>query len=408
MISGEYPPLQGGVGDYTALMAKHLRALDVDVSVATAGSAAASGGDVDVWRSDRGWGYRRLSDLGRRAADWGADVLHVQYQAAAYQMHPAVNLACWLLRRHAGRRPIVVTLHDWNPPYLFPKAAKLRQFSLGFLAATADAVIVTNAEDARCLRAHPLGARSKNTVIPIGSNIAPLGESPASRNAWRRSLGVGEGEFLLSYFGFLNENKGVDLLLKAAAKLLEHGRPIRVLLIGGTAGDSDPTNRSYESTVRVLAGEPSLRDKVIWTGFAANQIVSRHLSASDLCVLPFRSGASFRHGSLVAAVAHGLPLVTTTPPNGATMAAERGLRPLVDGENALLVGADVDSLCRAIGQLIDAPDALLHLASGASALAQQFAWPAIATSTLRLYESLLNTRERVQSPLPRTRGRGLG
>ncbi|MBI4493199.1 MAG: glycogen/starch synthase, partial [Chloroflexi bacterium] len=35
MVSGEYPPRAGGVGDYTALLVEHLAELGVEVRVIT-------------------------------------------------------------------------------------------------------------------------------------------------------------------------------------------------------------------------------------------------------------------------------------------------------------------------------------------------------------------------------------
>ena len=53
-------------------------------------------------------------------------------------------------------------------------------------------------------------------------------------------------------------------------------------------------------------------------------------------MLPYREGASLRHGSLMAALAHGLPIVSTQVP--ADVRSAQGLFPLLrDGESALLV-----------------------------------------------------------------------
>ena len=39
--------------------------------------------------------------------------------------------------------------------------------------------------------------------------------------------------------------------------------------------------------------------------------MTANLLAADCAVLPYREGASLRHGSLMAALAHGLPIVST-------------------------------------------------------------------------------------------------
>lgn len=398
LISGEYPPMQGGVGDYTAHIAKHLAAQGMAVAVATAAGARTGLGDEQgnpqVWRHVRRWGYGAMRQVRRDALRWGADVVHVQYQAAAFAMHPAANLTCLLLRGAARMPRIVVTFHDLKVPYLFPKAGALRRLAVLLLATTADACIVTNAEDADALRKHRLGRCALSSVIPIGSNIPVVREAPYDREAWRQRLGVERDDLLLAYFGFLNKNKGVDLLFDAVAELVRRGRRVRLVMIGGTAGDSDPTNRAYERRIRAVADAPSLRGNVLWTGFVNATAASAHLLASDICVLPFREGASFRHGTLVAAIEHGLPIVSATAAGfqGKEVGRVDGLRPLADGENALLVPAgEVGALVQAIERLCQSPELLAALRAGAAKLAPQFSWPAIAAQTIEVYRQVLGT-----------------
>ena len=84
-------------------------------------------------------------------------------------------------------------------------------------------------------------------------------------------------------------------------------------MVGGAVGDSDPTSQAYLGQVWTLIRQLGLEDRVHWTGFAAPDQVSAHLLAADIAVLPYREGANLRHGSLHAALAHGLPVVTTSP-----------------------------------------------------------------------------------------------
>ena len=78
---------------------------------------------VERWN----WGcWRSLLKLIRRTEP---AVVHVQYQAAAYAMHPAINLWPRRLRQLGARRPrSAVTFHDLKVPYLFPKAGRLRRW----------------------------------------------------------------------------------------------------------------------------------------------------------------------------------------------------------------------------------------------------------------------------------------
>jgi glycosyltransferase involved in cell wall biosynthesis len=377
-VSGEFPPMQGGVGDYTRELGLALRALGCEVHVATSTQAKPVNGlsvhpIVERW----GWGcWRILLDLVRGHQP---DVVHVQYQAAAYAMHPAINLWPRRLRLLGADRPrSVVTFHDLKVPYLFPRAGPLRRWVVNELARQSDAVITTNRADFEQL-ARDLGRTP--ALIPIGSNITPRLPAGYDRDAWRARWGATPGDLLLCFFGFINDKKGVDTLLHAlAADPLDSVHPL-LLFIGGQTGASDPTNVAYLARIRALIAEMGLQDRVRWTGYLPDEEVSASLAAADLCVLPFRDGVSLLHGTLHAALAHGVAIVTTEP--------RLPLPELAHGENVYLVPReDAEALAVAICHLAAQPELRKRLGVGASVLAESFCWDRIAAATFDLYRAL--------------------
>jgi glycosyltransferase involved in cell wall biosynthesis len=274
----------------------------------------------------------------------------------------------------------VTTFHDLRVPYLFPKAGALRGWITFELARASDAVIATNEEDYAQL-AQQFGPRV--SLIPIGSNIEPAPPPDYSREAWRARLGVAPGELLLSYFGFLNDSKGGETLIRALAEIPE----AKLLMIGGQVGASDPTNVAYLAQVKNLIADLGLNSRVQWTDYTPQEQVSAHFLASDICVLPYRDGASFRRGSFMAALAQGMPIVTTTSRTGTGV--RTSLPKLVDGENVLLVPPDEPrALAEAIAHLAAEPDLYVRLRHGARELASFFTWEKIAAQHLELYERL--------------------
>jgi glycosyltransferase involved in cell wall biosynthesis len=306
------------------------------------------------------------------------DVLNVQYQAAAYDLHPAVNFLSLLGFRLWGWRPrptVVVTFHDLKVPYLFPKAGPLRDGVVTLLARHADASIVTNRADELGLIPRRVGRVAR---IPIGSNIAPLLPGSYDRDAWRARLGLTPTNLLLGFFGFFNARKGVETLVRALATLPQN---VHLLFIGGTVGSSDATNRAYADHIIALIADLDLEDRVHYTGYVPPDEVSAAFTAIDLCVLPYADGISFHHGTLMAALAHGQPILSTLP--------LVDLPELVHGENVWLVSPeDPDALAVAIAALADAPAQRQRLAQGAAELSAQFAWDHIAARTVALIESI--------------------
>ena len=376
LISGEYPPMQGGVGDFTRMLGRTFVAAGHQVCVLTGRAGTGVDGDgIAVTASVDNWN-RALPGAVRQWATANAlDVIDLQYQTAAYNMAGMIHL----LPRLMGKTPFAVTFHDLRFPYLFPKAGPLRDRAVLALARSADAAIVTNHEDEeRLVRA---GGVRRLCRIPIGSNIA--GDLPAhfDRTGWRDRIGVGPDDLLIGFFGFLNRSKGIEPLLDALAQLRSTGMAARLLMIGGRTGDSDPTNAAYAHHVDAEIERLGLTDQVLWTGYVEGDEVSAFLSCLDVCALPFEDGASFRRSSFLTAIAHGCPIVTT-----------RGFRPppeLVHRQNVFFVPpGDVRMLAAAL-RTVAAEDRLrARLGSGAAMLHTMFAWERIADQTLALFSEL--------------------
>ncbi len=377
--------MQGGVGDYTWSLGSVLSRRGVDIHVLTGHEAGPShlvpAGVSNVYADISAWGWRLAGQVREVVQDVQPDVLHIQYQSAAFDLHPAINLLPRALRKNRLSCAIAVTYHDLRTPYIFPKAGPLRWRANLALAQHSDAVIVTNAEDANRLR-QVQSVAGKLREAPIGANIQPDPPAGFQRAAQRAGWNVGPEDLLLCYFGFLNESKGGEELMQALAQLVAAGVPAHLLMIGGQVGASDPTNHAYLLRVQALVETYGLSDRVRWTGFTAAAEVSANFFASDIAVLPYRDGASFRRGSLMAAIAHGLPVISTQP--------LVTIPELQDGENIRLVPVrSPEALAEAAQQLWQQPALLSKLGQGARLLAGQFSWDSIADRHLEIYRELV-------------------
>lgn len=386
LLTAEYPPVPGGVGDYTRWLARTLHTQGEQITVLTGAAppgtnAPADPADPPCVRGITSWGWRCWQDVRALLATLQPAVLHIQYQTGAYGMHPAINLLPWWVRRLPHPPRLAVTFHDLLEPYLFPKAHWLgaRRWLTRRLAADADLVIATNPADSATLRrmlpAHP---PPHIASIPIGSNIPRTPPPTFERAAWRAALGVGPDETLLAYFGLFSPARGFDLLLDVLPDL----PATRLLLIGGAAAahDADYARQQRERIQQINQRQPV--PSVIQTGHAPARDVSAHLLAADLVVLPFRHGASLRSGSLLAALTHGAAILTTRP----AASQQQALAGLHDGEHALLVPpGDPLALAAAIRRCTDDAALRARLQRGAAALAPRFDWQTIAHEHRAVY-----------------------
>ncbi len=385
-LTGEYPPMQGGIADHTAHLAQYLIEQGLDTCILTSYKASANSQSPisnlqspAIYPIITDWGWRCWRQIGRFLAEQRPDVLHIQYQAAAFDLGGWVNWLPWWLRRGRDRPPVAVTFHDLRIPYLFPKAGPLRWRSILALARHADGVIVTNVEDEQTLRKYQISnTKSQISRIPLGSNVEACPPADYDRGRWRARLGLRDNALLLAYFGFLNESKGGEDLILALDWLVQQGYNAHLLMIGGQVGDVDPTNAAYADRIRSLVQARGLAKRVQWTGYTLPEEVSANLLAADAVVMPYRDGASFRRTTFIAALRHGCPVITTYP--------AVPLPELHDGDNVLLVSPrDSKGLADAAARLIGDPPLRTRLAAGAAALGQTFDWPTIARQTAAVY-----------------------
>jgi glycosyltransferase involved in cell wall biosynthesis len=380
IVSGEFPPLEGGVGDFAAQLALSLGRLGHEFHVITsrAPGKSYSEPEVDVHRLSTSWRWGCWRKIVRLARKLGLDVLNLHYQAAAYGLRGAINF----VPRAGHRPPVVVTFHDLRVPYLFPKAGRLRWQAVRLLARRADGVIATNEEDHQRLQTEVEAARLAH--VPIGSAIPVV--AGVDRAAERRKWGVEPTDFLLGHFGFLNQSKGVEELLQATRLVIDQGLRVRLLMIGGSVGSSDPTNARQAAAAQRLITRLGLEGHIGWTGRLPPEETSAALTATDACVLPYRDGASFRRTTLHACLAHGRAVVTTRP--------AIDLLEIRDGDNVLLVEPrQAEPLAEAVRRVASDEALRARLESGAAQLAGRFSWDRIGRETAAFLRGFTHGRE---------------
>jgi glycosyltransferase involved in cell wall biosynthesis len=356
-VSGEYPPDVGGVGDYTDRLRLALGACE------------------EGWQS-RVLSRRQVRHWDARALAWvlGAaprdGVVHIQFQAAAFDLLGDVCVMPSLLRRMRPGVRVVTTFHDVRVPYLFPRAGGLRRAAVRLMAASSHAVIAADERDLASLG----GPSDRHHQVPIGANVQCDPGLGYDRTAFRTGLGLAADTLAVVYFGLLNQSKGLDLLLDAFDLILKELPTTRLLLLGGEAGASDPTDRLTAARVRRRLDR--LAERVVRTGWLPPQALSAHLLAGDVALLPYADGASPRRGSLLACAEHGLPIVSTQPAS----------RAVADAVQA--VPANAVSLATAVLEVAHNPALSGHLRAASQALAARTSWSRIAAAHIQIYQEL--------------------
>jgi glycosyltransferase involved in cell wall biosynthesis len=234
--------------------------------------------------------------------------------------------------------------------------------------------IVTNAEAVRKRLTDEGYESEKIVVIHNGIELTRYDRKPTAL-ALHRELGVAPTTPLVGVFARLNELKGVEYFLRAAAGLIQHFKNVRFLIVGD--GASRPELERY---VKQLG----LSEHVVFLGFRLD--VPTLLSEISVSVLPTLSeGLS---NSLLEAMAASVPVVATSV-GGNPEVVETGVT------GFLVPPRDADALAQAIGQFLEQPALATKFGlAGRERVSKRFALEQMTRATERLYEELAQRSRR--------------
>ncbi len=378
ILSPSFPPNREpcGVGDFTKKLVPELVRCGVEVVVLTGFDYTGpdEAGGASVVRVARKWGPGSLLKIARTVREREVEALLVQYAPDLYPPTPHwIHVLPAVMKLLAPGVPAVFSMHTVGVSTPASKAGA------SFMIWTAPAILATNEEITHLIGKYLPSMLRKTYEIPIGANIEPPpGGREEARRKVREETGLGVKDMILSHFGFYYPGKGVEQILEAAGKWKVEGRVFRLFMIGGRRENDS----GFYLALQERAASLGLSEEVIWTGYVASGRVTEILLASDLFLAPYEGGVSSRRGSLMAALVHGLPVLSTP--------SKIGTRYFREGENFAAVSfGDADALAAEGAALMDDPERRAGLHAGADALTKLFSWPVIAGDTRDFLESVL-------------------
>lgn len=218
-------------------------------------------------------------------------------------------------------------------------------------------------------------------VVPGGVDTSAF--RPFPRYAARGLLGLGP-EKLVLFVGRIQPLKGVDLLLRAFARLLadwSHSPKPRLMVVGGDnlADGSDPEAVEL-ARLRRLASELGVSEDVTFRGAVPHDLLPAYYSAADVVAAP----SLYESFGLVVleAMACGTPVVASRV---------GGLQWTVrHGESGFLVDRrEPEAFAAAIGFILRDGQLRDRMSEGAARIAGGYSWSMVADRTLELYSELV-------------------
>jgi len=225
----------------------------------------------------------------------------------------------------------------------------------------------------------------KIKIVPCGVDLQRF--RPIASAQARRQLGLSAEPFLITFVGRIEPQKGIEVLLEAAARLraLMPSLRFHVLIVGGTPRQQlehgwGPTEDRYTLELEALARALGLANHVTWTGALPHEALATTYSAADVVVIPSHY-ESFGMTALEALAC------------GACVVASRtgGLRTTLDeGRAGVLFTPGVpDELATQLARLAADPALRGSFQRGArSYVARTYGWDRVTAQLAAIYREL--------------------
>lgn len=331
-----------GISDYTRHLAESLMARD-DVSVAV--------------RNPRVETADQLVELPPDNEERALTLL-LQYNPFSFGrwgFAPWLPAKLWRLRRSSRRVKIALMVHEPYVPIYDWRTALMgawQRFQLLAVRVLADVVFASIT-----VWASELAARrpSRPTYhLPVGSNLPDMRHTRAME---RKRLGADDETLILAAFGTNHPSRLLDYLASAARAVASEGVPTILLNLG--------------SDVPAVDAGPGV--DVRTPGRLESEEIARYLAAADVFVAPFSDGISTRRTTVMAALQHALPVVST---DGAL--TDPGLRQATAALTLTPVG-DPSQFARAASELALDPGVRRQRGLNARSLYErEFDWPVLS------------------------------
>lgn len=298
-------------------------------------------------------------------------------RARAIAQHARAT-GCRLLHSHTPRSALVAALasywsglplvHHVHSPTSRDSAHRLRNAVNAAVERAvlgrAQRLLPVSQSLAQYLREHGYPA-DRIVTIPNGVAVEP---GPAVSVPHR------PGRLTIGTVALFRPRKGIEVLLRALARLVRDGLDVQLLAVGPFE------TAEYERSVKTLCRELGIDSRVSWPGFRRD--VTAELRRMDLLALPSLFGEGMPM-VVLEAMAVGLPVVGTRV-EGVPEVIREGI------EGVLVEPGDEVALAGAVARLAAEPQALARMgAAGRQRQREVYSDQAMARRVAEVYDQLL-------------------
>ncbi|MFT3998028.1 MAG: glycosyltransferase family 4 protein, partial [Asticcacaulis sp.] len=382
-VIGNFPPRQCGLATFTRDIYKCLNAalpqarFEVVAMNDHAGPYAYPSEVTRQLPQDDLIAYRRLADDLNTAR---VDAVFVQHEFGIYGGPSGEYLLTCLERL---TMPVVTTLHT----VLEHPNPDQRRVMDGLIRHSATLITMAHkgADILRRVYGVPV---AQILVVPHGAPARPLSATEAFKPALNAA-----GRRVLSTFGLLSPNKGIETLIEALPAISAACPDVLYLVVGATHPNLILNEgETYREGLMARVAELGVGDHIRFLNrYMSDDDLIDVLQASDVYVTPYLTETQITSGTLSYALAVGKPVVSAP--------YWHAVEALADGVGVICPFRDSDAFAAAIIDLLTDDDRRAQMAGRAHQAALPSRWSAVAEAYIDRAEADIRRQTARQAPV---------
>lgn len=269
-------------------------------------------------------------------------------------------------------RNLIFTAHNILPH----EYSKLDYYLRYLVYSSADEIVVhTDSIKERMLALYKNIPPEKVSVIPAVITVPDNHEVTIDRATARERLNLPQDAYVLLFFGYIREYKGVDWLLDAFEQAKPQHSQLKLVIAGKP--HIDELHKSYIRHIQSL----QYKDDVIFVPeFIPDEEVDDYFVAADAVAVPYKE--IYLSAVLQVAFSYAKPVVVTNVGNFSSL-VENGKNGFITEKNT------IDELAGIINKAFQDIDALHKMGDGAYEIHKNYPdWRAIGKMTVDLYQEI--------------------
>lgn len=383
-----YPPRQCGIATFSKDLITSLKncfGTSMDVEVCALENECC---DIDEYPPEVSYrieaqkldSFFKVADRLNEREDIG--MVCVQHEFGLFGGEYGSHLVAFLLRLNI---PISCVFHT-----VLPNPDPTRIKVVQALADLSEKLIVLTNRSAEILEKDYFVKKSKLRVIPHGTHIVQWKEKQTLKSKYGF-----QDRMVLSSFGLLSKNKGIETTLRALPKVIDKFPDTLYLVLGKTHPEIIKNEgETYRESLMDLVDQLDLNNNVRFVNeYLELKKLLEYLTLSDIYIFSSQDPNQAVSGTFAYAMSCGNPVISTPIPHS---------KECLDPSTGILLNSFEDSLeiSDAIINLLQQPTLRASMGKNAFTQMRAFSWENVALSYSDVFQGYLKNQNPLEFVLP--------